>query len=124
MICPACHDANADDARFCEHCGQALELACPACDTRVRGGTHFCRQCGQNLLPPSESPQPAAVQSPLFPQPVSLDKKLDQLQRYLPAQLAEKILANRGRLTGERKLVTVLFADIAGYTALSAQIDK
>jgi class 3 adenylate cyclase/DNA-binding CsgD family transcriptional regulator/tetratricopeptide (TPR) repeat protein len=46
------------------------------------------------------------------------------LQRYLPAHLADKILANRGRLAGERKLVTVLFADIAGYTALSAQVGE
>jgi len=58
------------------------------------------------------------------PRPPSLDERLDQLQRYLPAHLADKILANRGRLAGERKLVTVLFADIAGYTALSAQVGE
>ena len=50
--------------------------------------------------------------------------ELDQLQRYLPAHLADKILANRGRLAGERKLVTVLFVDIAGYTALGGQLGE
>jgi hypothetical protein len=48
---------------------------------------------------------------------VALDDKLDQLQRYLPRHLAGKIFANRGRLAGERKLVTVLFTDVTGYTA-------
>ena len=46
----------------------------------------------------------------------SWDEKLDQLQRYLPYHLTDKILAHRGRLAGERKLVTVLFANLVGYT--------
>jgi class 3 adenylate cyclase len=55
---------------------------------------------------------------------LSLDARLDHLQRYLPAHLSEKILAHRGRLEGERKLVTVLFADLVGYTALSEQLGE
>jgi hypothetical protein len=50
---------------------------------------------------------------------LSLEARLNQLQRYLPAHLSEKILANRGRLEGERKLVTVLFADLIGYNGRS-----
>jgi class 3 adenylate cyclase len=65
-------------------------------------------------LPPVSASQPGSSSS--------LDAKLDQLQRYLPSHLTEKILANRGRLEGERKLVTVLFTDITGYTALSVQL--
>jgi class 3 adenylate cyclase len=42
----------------------------------------------------------------------------------LPAHLSDKILATRGRLIGERKLVTVLFADVAGYSALSEQLGE
>jgi hypothetical protein len=53
----------------------------------------------------------------------SLSDRLDHLQRFLPYHLTDKILANRGRLEGERKLVTVLFADIAGYTALSERVE-
>ena len=52
------------------------------------------------------------------------DEKLDQLQRYLPCHLTDKILAHRGRLAGERKLVTVLFANLVGYTALSTQLGE
>jgi class 3 adenylate cyclase len=58
------------------------------------------------------------------PQPLSLDDRLDQLQRYLPAHLTDKILATRGRLAGERKLVTVLFADVASYSTLSEQLGE
>ena len=63
-----------------------------------------------------------SVASPAHPP--SLDEKLAQLQGYLPSHLADKILANRGRLEGERKLVTVLFADITGYTSLSEQLGE
>jgi predicted ATPase/class 3 adenylate cyclase/DNA-binding CsgD family transcriptional regulator len=74
-------------------------------------------------------PRPASASPPGEPSAAparlpSLDERLDQLQRYLPTHLADKILANRGRLAGERKLVTVLFADLTGYTALSTQIGE
>jgi class 3 adenylate cyclase/DNA-binding NarL/FixJ family response regulator len=62
------------------------------------------------------------VPAPVYPS--SLDEKLAQLQGYLPRHLADKILANRGRLQGERKLVTVLFTDVTGYTALSEQLGE
>ena len=124
MICLACHYANEDDARFCEQCGQPLNIACPACGSPAKAGARFCRHCGQPLsLSPRPAPIAAATALPP-PRPPSLDDKLDHLQRYLPAHLADKILANRGRLAGERKLVTVLFADLVGYTALSAQVGE
>ena len=101
-----------------------MNITCPSCGSPANAGARFCRHCGQPLLP-SPSPAPIATATALPPpRPPSLDERLDQLQRYLPAHLADKILANRGRLAGERKLVTVLFADIAGYTALSAQVGE
>jgi class 3 adenylate cyclase len=124
MICLTCHYANEDDARFCEQCGQPLDISCPACGSPVKASARFCRHCGQPLVPsPSLTAIAAATALPPL-RPPSLDGRLDQLQRYLPAHLADKILANRGRLAGERKLVTVLFADIVGYTALSAQLGE
>jgi class 3 adenylate cyclase/tetratricopeptide (TPR) repeat protein len=42
---------------------------------------------------------------------------------YTPKHLAEKILTSRGALEGERKQVTVLFADMAGFTTLAEQLD-
>src|SRR5438132_5676606 len=124
MICLTCHYANEDDARFCEQCGQSLDISCPACGSPVKAGARFCRHCGQPLVPSPNSTTLAAATALPLPRPPLLDERLDQLQRYLPAHLADKILANRGRLAGERKLVTALFADIAGYTALSAQVGE
>lgn len=124
MLCPTCHYANEDAARFCAQCGQALEISCPACGSRARGGVRFCSQCGWPLTPQADASRPAmgSVASPA--RTPSLDEKLAQLQGYLPRHLADKILANRGRLAGERKLVTVLFTDVAGYTALSEQLGE
>ena len=124
MLCLACHHTNDDRAKFCDQCGQPLETRCPTCDSPNRPGARFCSACGQSLTPRLDPSQSPAGQSTSPGHPPSLDDKLDHLQRYLPAHLADKILANRGRLAGERKLVTVLFADLVGYTALSAQVGE
>jgi len=52
-----------------------------------------------------------------------LDDTRDRLQRHLPPHLAEKIHASRGRLEGERKQVTVLFADLKDSTELIKDLD-
>ena len=119
VLCPACHHPNDGPARFCEQCGQPLKLRCPACNHQIRPEARFCSQCGQSLTSPTVSLPLAPVPATLSPRPLSLDDKLDQLQRYLPAHLTDKILATRGRLAGGRKLVTVLFTDVAGYSAVS-----
>src|SRR5712691_2096241 len=124
VLCLACHHTNDDRAKFCDQCGQSLETRCPTCDSPNRPGARFCSACGQSLTPRLDPSQSSAEQSTAPGHPPSLDEKLDHLQRYLPSHLADKILANRGRLAGERKLVTVLFADLVGYTALSAQVGE
>jgi class 3 adenylate cyclase/DNA-binding CsgD family transcriptional regulator len=124
VICPTCYASNIEDARFCEQCGQSLETCCPACGNLARAGARFCRQCGQSLLPPPEPDSPAAASATSPPYPPVLDEKLDRLQRYLPQHLTEKILASQGRLEGERKLVTVLFATLANYTALGERLGE
>ena len=124
MLCPTCHHTNDDHAKFCDQCGQALDTRCPTCQSPTRPGARFCSACGQNLASqPTPSPPPGEP-SASPDRPSSLDEKLDQLQRYLPTHLADKILATRGRLAGERKLVTVLFADLVGYTTLSRQLSE
>src|SRR5215471_9006963 len=124
VLCLACRCTNDDHAKFCDRCGQPLETRCPTCDSSNRPGARFCSACGQSLTPRFDPSQRPAGQSTAPGHQPSLDDKLDHLQRYLPAHLADKILANRGRLAGERKLVTVLFADLVGYTALSAQVGE
>ncbi|HSF59010.1 MAG TPA: AAA family ATPase [Candidatus Binatia bacterium] len=99
MICPQCQRENLPDSIYCEYCGVRLEAVCSHCGQPYRRGASFCRMCGQTISQTATVP-PARV--PGVPSPDS----------YVPRHLAEKILASRQSLEGERKQVTVLFADI------------
>ena len=121
MTCPACHYANDDEAQFCEQCGHVLEIILSSLWQSSESQRPLLSQVwpAPGTVSRTASQPAAALTDPCSYTHPSLDERLDQLQRYLPAHLAAKILANRGRLAGERKLVTVLFADLAGYTTLS-----
>ena len=103
MKCHCCQAENEQGARFCENCGARLEQICPACGTAVGAGKKFCRSCGAALT--AEPSRPASPQS------------------YTPRHLAERILDSRAALEGERKQVTVLFADLKGSMELLADRD-
>ena len=109
MKCPKCEYENREGAKFCNECGNKLEVACPECGKINRLGSKFCDECGHNLGLRSE---PSARE-------LSLDEKLAKIQRYLPKGVTEKILAQRDKIEGERKQVTVMFCDMEGFTALS-----
>ena len=110
MICPSCQRENPVHAAFCDQCGARLETACPNCDELNRHGAKFCRRCGQTISEPVTTP---AATIPGVPTP----------DTYVPKYLAEKILATRHKLEGERKQVTVLFADIRGSTKILEGVD-
>ena len=99
MICPKCQRENLPDSIFCDHCGVGLESVCSQCGESNRRGATFCRICGQTI---NQTATVAPARAPEVPSPDS----------YVPRHLAEKILASRWSLEGERKQVTVLFADI------------
>ena len=101
MHCPRCQHENREGRRFCSQCGAALAATCPSCGFTNEPGDQFCGGCGSRLgaLPPAQ------VQ---FPAP----------DAYTPKHLAEKILTSKSALEGERKQVTVLFADLKGSTEL------
>ena len=103
MTCRACGRANPDDASFCGGCGARLELVCAACQAPNPGGNRFCHACGAALDAAAEPP----------PSPRS----------YTPKHLADKILTAGSALQGERKQVSVLFVDVAGFTSLSERLD-
>ena len=105
MRCPRCRSENDVTAQFCEECGTKLELACPACGQPVGAGKKFCRSCGAALSGASDGSRGAAP-------PVAL-----------PKHLAERILTSKSALEGERKQVTVLFADLKGSMELLAERD-
>ncbi len=110
MICPRCQGENPSAAAFCDQCGSRLESPCPNCGESNRHGAKFCRNCGQTISEgATTSPAPRAG--------------LPAADIYVPKYLAEKILASRHKLEGERKQVTVLFADIRGSTKLLETLD-
>src|SRR5215510_5483100 len=106
MECPRCHYANADGARFCGECGANLlrNVVCGGCGHVNPPGQTFCNGCGQRL---GESAPPAARDP----------------RAYTPKHLAEKILTSRAALEGERKQVTVLFADVKGSMEMAERLD-
>src|SRR5438093_12742845 len=106
MPCPRCQHENRPQAKFCEECGTPLARSCPNCGTALSPSATFCSRCAHPVGGPS------GVQ-PRFPAP----------DTYIPKHLAEKILTSRSALEGERKQVTVLFADLKGSMALLADRD-
>jgi len=109
MECPRCHTQNAAAATFCDECGQRLDGVCARCGEANRAGAKFCRKCGE----PVGAAPPAAPPASKFESP----------EAYTPKHLAEKILTSRTALEGERKQVTVLFADLKGSMELLADRD-
>ena len=108
MRCSSCGHENPDGNRFCGACGEALDAKCPKCGHDNPPDHKFCGQCGAAI----ESVDQAAAPSVEPPRPA-----------YTPPHLAEKVLKSRAALEGERKQVTVLFADIKGSMELVGQLD-
>jgi class 3 adenylate cyclase/tetratricopeptide (TPR) repeat protein len=117
MRCPNCQHDNPPENRFCEQCGDRLEACCPQCGHAVRPGVRFCGVCGHRLIG-SDATAPGATSAPVGPSTPTISPGA-----YTPRHLAEKILTSRSALEGERKQVTVLFADIADSSGLAQQLD-
>ena len=97
MKCGKCGFENPEHVKFCGDCGAKLKIVCPRCNSSNPPQFKFCGECGQRL-----SAAPGV--SPLDPsRPAS----------YTPKHLADQILTSRSAVEGERKIVTVLFADVA-----------
>ena len=107
MKCPQCRFENRKGAKFCNECGHEFDVTCPTCHTSNRVGSKFCDECGHDLRGPED---------------LRSSRNRDAAS-YTPKFLAEKILTTRSAIEGERKLVTVLFADVANYTAISEMRD-
>ncbi len=106
MHCPRCRFDNPASARFCTQCGARLQRQCPGCSAELGEGVRFCSQCGR----PVETAPP-------------IQTRFTSPEAYTPRHLAEKILTARTALEGERKQVTVLFADLKGSMELLADRD-
>jgi class 3 adenylate cyclase/tetratricopeptide (TPR) repeat protein len=119
MKCPNCQTENLSDSVFCEECSAPLEAACPSCGAGNRPSAKFCRKCRASLgvrgpdRAAGEAAEGSAAASPSPRSPAS----------YTPKHLADRILTSRAALEGERKQVTVLFADIKGSMELAQAVD-
>ncbi len=112
MNCPNCGQENRETARFCGECAAPLggETPCPQCGTANPAGQKFCDNCASPL---------AVKAGPTHPnEPAPRDPRA-----YTPKHLADKILQSKSALEGERKQVTVLFADVKGSMELAEQVD-
>src|SRR5262245_57473122 len=107
MICTGCGHDNPPTQKFCGECGARLTTRCGACGSPNPPGQKFCGECGQALA----SASPAST------------SRFGAPETYTPKHLAERILTSKAALEGERKLVTVLFADVKGSMELLADRD-
>lgn len=96
---------------FCETCGSRLEVGCPNCGSASRLDAKFCKKCGHALL---ETTPISLVTAATF----------SSFRTYTPKHITDKILNSRHSLEGERKQVTVLFADVKGSMELLADRDS
>jgi class 3 adenylate cyclase/tetratricopeptide (TPR) repeat protein len=85
-----------------------MEFHCPNCRAITPATGKFCKECGYDLKKPKEEPPPINYSEP---------------QSYTPKFIVDKILTSKSSMEGERKLVTVLFADVANYTSMSEKLD-
>jgi class 3 adenylate cyclase/tetratricopeptide (TPR) repeat protein len=113
-------------AKFCGACGAPLALACPRCGAQNPPAFKFCSECGSSLAA-GAAPGGARAAAPPAAAPPAPKDAVFRLQEakvraYTPSHLAEKILTSAPALEGERKAVTVLFADVAGFTHLAGQV--
>jgi class 3 adenylate cyclase/tetratricopeptide (TPR) repeat protein len=108
LNCPICENENPDAAKFCGSCGGSLArtITCSGCEAENPRANRFCHECGGNLVDTSVR---AAER--------------DDPRDYTPQHLAEKILHSKSALEGERKQVTVLFADVTGSLEMAESVD-
>ena len=88
-------------------------MNCPICQSIIPTDSRFCNHCGQKI---STTPSEKTTST------LSHEDQLSRIRKYLPRGLAEKVLAQRDKIEGERKQVTVLFCDMESFTRFSEKL--
>ncbi len=107
MLCPTCQTEVSDSAKFCVECGAALTLRCAECGTEHPAGQRFCGECGSPLVGVAVSAGAAAAAN------VTADGR----------KAVDPGRPRRAQPEPELRLVSVLFVDLVGFTALSESRD-
>jgi class 3 adenylate cyclase/tetratricopeptide (TPR) repeat protein len=101
VICSNCGTANEPGRKFCKECGTQLAITCPNCGAANAHDAKFCGDCGTGLAG-------AAVQVPAG----GATAPPTGASRVGPSMPTSQPVA-------ERRLVSVLFADLVGFTTLA-----
>jgi len=110
MACPGCGAETLPGQKFCAECGGSLARSCPSCGTPYEGSPKFCAECGTPLATGVAAP-PAAAALPDAPETVH------------PPAFAVSAGPEAQAAGAERKQVSVLFADLVGFTTMSESRD-
>src|SRR6266516_2075037 len=105
MRCPNCQTINPPEAKFCLECGRRL-VVCPHCGTVNVPAAKFCIECGTALVPKGESTDP-----------------LPELESATPLSRDAASTESKLAAPDERRVVTIMFADIIGSTPLADKLD-
>src|SRR5437763_6934813 len=109
MRCPYCQTINPPTAKFCMECGKRF-IVCPHCSTVNPPAAKFCIECGNALQAKAQTE--LAAPSATTPSPIT-----DQHTEQTPS------LPDRLSNPEERRVVTIMFADITGSTPLADRLD-
>ena len=119
-ICGSCAVENPNAAQFCMACGAKLERLCAQCGAQALPEARFCMACGAGL--DGDSPPTGATRATGIPRaPAHAGSSPSGIMRRDGERQDED--AGAGPAKEERRTVTVLFADLSGYTAISERLD-
>lgn len=110
MVCANCGARNSPQSQFCGNCGASLVEACMTCGSPLPRSQKFCDQCGTDR-----------GSAPLYAKQAGMENIAAPIN--LPRHLAKRLLESRAAIEGERKQITVLFADMKGSTSLIQDLD-
>lgn len=123
MLCASCGTELISGKKFCHQCGAAATIACPNCGAAVDPSFRFCPDCGFRIGAEAQD-NGVEANKPSPPQAAAAgNDRLARLPSLIPAELAQKILDSKGAVVGARKIVTVLFCDLVGSTAIAERLD-
>src|SRR6266404_6261367 len=122
MNCACCGSEVQSGFAFCPKCGTKQPNACPGCGHLCAPDFAYCPKCGTLVVDPK-----AGRQQALRPNPLTLPT-VDRSPALAPNAVVEAKRAFRPMLhkidtEANRRTITVLFADLSGFTTMSEQLD-